>query len=472
MRQISDDEHDVDATYSMINQPLDRTQSMLIALLSWESKHSIAVGGLAEHATELAAALSKRGHVVHLFTRIGPNQSRYDCIDGVHYHRCPYVGDADFITDNARMCDAFIWHMTETENHLQRPFDIVHGHDWLAVRAMTQAKDTHGRPVVMTVHSTEYGRCGNQLYEGQSRRIREFEWLGAYVAESVICVSGALRREVHDLYGVPVDKMHVIYNGIDVTRFDGKVDTRRVRERHAVPAGDPMVLFAGRLTWQKGPDLLVEALPGVLGHNPRAKFVFAGDGDLRGGVQQRVGDLGITPATRFVGYQSGRDLIDLFKTADVVCVPSRNEPFGIVILEAWSACRPVVATRNGGPAEFVSHQDTGLIVSDDHRSIGGGLDEILADLPRGMQMGLNGRRRAEEAFSWDTIATDTENVYQAVLDRRSNGRRFQKKSNGVVLADRKSSGGSWWEATVATRNIVSRTKPDEQEPAVLEPIGQ
>jgi glycosyltransferase involved in cell wall biosynthesis len=392
---------------------------MRIALLSWESKYSIAVGGLAEHVTELAAALRLRGHEVHVFTRIGEGQSTYDCIDGVHYHRCPFQPHPDVFVDNRRMCDSFVWHLAETESFLNARFDIVHGHDWLSVRAMAQIKGDRSRPVVMTVHSTEFGRCGNQLFEGLSRRIREIEWEGAYVAERVICVSGALLREVQQLYSVPGDKMHVIYNGIDVRRFDARIDARSARRKHAIGMRDPFVLFAGRMTWQKGPDLLVEALPGLLEEHPRAKFVFAGDGDLRDGLERRAAALGVAPATRFVGYRSGRDLVSLFKSADIVCVPSRNEPFGIVILEAWSARKPVVATLNGGPAEFVTHEDTGLTVSDDRDSIGWGVGAVLADKTKGRRMGRAGRREAELRFSWNTIATATERVYQSVLDGRS-----------------------------------------------------
>jgi glycosyltransferase involved in cell wall biosynthesis len=393
---------------------------MRIALLAWESKHSIAIGGLAEHVTELAAALQPRGHEIHVFTRVGPGQRGYDCIDGVHYHRCPYETHPDFFIDVERMGNSFVWHLVETESYLKARFDIVHGHDWLAVHALRQLKNDHDRPVVMTVHSTEFGRCGNQLFEGPSRRVRSFEWEGTYLAERVICVSNALRKEVQDLYSVPGDKMSVVYNGVDVHRFDTRVSTRVAREQYAIGREDPMVLFAGRMTWQKGPDLLVEAMPTLLRHHPNAKFVFAGDGDLRYGLERRAAALGVAPAARFVGHQKGRELVSLFKSADLVCVPSRNEPFGIVILEAWSARKPVVATRNGGPAEFIKHQNTGLMVSDDCHSIGRGVGAVLADKSEGRRMGCNGRREAESRFSWNTVAIATERVYQSVLENRYN----------------------------------------------------
>ncbi|MCO6436375.1 MAG: glycosyltransferase family 4 protein [Phycisphaerae bacterium] len=387
---------------------------MRIALLSWEAKHAIAVGGLAEHVSELAEALSRRGHEVHVYTRMGPGQGLYDCIGGVHIHRCPFDLHDDFLHENQRMCESFAWHVIETESFLGKPFDVIHGHDWLSVRALVHLKNRHGRPVVLTIHSTEYGRCGNQLWEGPSRAIRDIEWEGTYVANRMVCVSGALRREVQWLYSTPPDKIDVIYNGVDVTRFDGRINNGAIRHRYAVGRSDPMVLFAGRLTRQKGPDILMEALPEVLQRHPQTKFVFAGDGDMRHSLESRSHQLHIDGSTRFLGHQSGRSLVQLFKTADTVCVPSRNEPFGIVILEAWSARRPVVATRNGGPGEFVRHERNGLTVADDAHDIGTGLDTVLSSPESARRMGRNGRREAETRFSWHTVAAATERVYQSI----------------------------------------------------------
>ncbi len=428
---------------------------MRIALLSWESKYSIAVGGLAEHVTELGSALQRRGHEVHVFTRIGPGQALYGRIDGVHYHRCPAQPHPDFLVENERMCDSFVWHLAQTESYINAKFDIVHGHDWLAARAIARVKNDHHRPVILTMHSTEFGRCGNQLWEGTSRRVREIEWGGTYVAERIICVSGALRNEVQGLYSVPTDKMHVVYNGVDVRRFDANITNRCARREYGIGADDPFVLFAGRMTWQKGPDLLVEALPGVLEDHPQAKFVFAGEGDMRPGLEQRAAALGVAPATRFLGHRSGGDLVNLFKSADVVCVPSRNEPFGIVILEAWSARKPVVTTRNGGPGEFVTHQDTGLTVSDNRESIGWGVGSVLADKSNGQRMGRNGRRQAESRFTWDTVAAATERVYKSVLDSRSGTKGSGAEFEEILKMARQQSGGGGATGTRQTRSGTS-----------------
>ncbi|MEK6797920.1 MAG: glycosyltransferase [Planctomycetota bacterium] len=386
---------------------------MRIALLSWESLHSIAVGGLAAHVSELAAALSRRGHEVHLFTRMGANQTRYDFIEGVHYHRCPFDPNCDFVTYVARMCDSIAWHVAETEAHVGRPFDIVHGHDWLTTQALSRIKNEHRRPVMLTIHSTEFGRCGNAFRgDPTSVRIRHLEWEGTYIADRVICVSKALADETQWCYGVPGDKLSVVYNGVDVGKYDTAVDVRATRRRYDVGVDDPMILFAGRMAWQKGPDMLLETVPSLRAEHPRTKVVFAGDGDMRAGLEDRAGAIGSNGTTRFVGYQTGQPLIDLFKSSDVVCVPSRNEPFGIVILEAWSAAKPVVATRTGGPKEFVTENETGIIVDLSVEELRSGLGRLLADRSGAERMGRNGRREAERRFTWDHAASITEGLYE------------------------------------------------------------
>jgi glycosyltransferase involved in cell wall biosynthesis len=199
---------------------------MRIALMSWESLYSIQVGGVAAHVSELARGLHARGHTVDLFTRLDAGQARYECIEGVHYHRCPFDPNVGFGTYVDRMCDSFVARLAEAEAFYGQPFDVVHAHDWMCVRALTRAKNDLGRRAVLTLHSTEFGRCGNTLPNGRSEQVRSIEWEGAYVADRLICVSGALLDEVRWLYSVPAQKASVIYNGVDVHRFDGSMRTR------------------------------------------------------------------------------------------------------------------------------------------------------------------------------------------------------------------------------------------------------
>jgi glycogen synthase len=385
---------------------------MKIALLSWESLHSIPVGGIATHVTELAAALERQGHEVHVFTRMGHGQAHYERIHGVHYHRCPFELSPNFVDEVNNMCRSLVDHVFSAENY-SGGFDLIHAHDWLTANAMIWIRQGRGRRSILTIHSTEYGRCGNRFSNGQSERVRYQERAGTQWADRVITVSRALRGEVQWMYEVPDWKISVIYNGVNVRNYDGWIEPAAVKRQYAIGPTDPTVLFVGRMAHQKGPDLLVETVPSILKYYPRAKFVFAGEGELRKPVEARAHQLGVGQATRFVGFQSNGALADLYRSCDVVCVPSRNEPFGIVILEAWSAGKPVVSTRNGGPEEFVWHNVNGLKVQAEANSIAWGLGTLFTDFEWARWMGSNGRVAAQTAFTWDAVAEQTLRVYHS-----------------------------------------------------------
>jgi len=384
---------------------------MRIAFFSWEAVHSVFVGGIGLHVTELACALERKGHEIHVFTRMARHDhTPYECIHGVHYHRCAFVGNPDFIEETTNMCRSFVDAFFATENYIGS-FDVVHGHDWLTTMALEWINKARRHKTVFTIHSTEYGRCGNNFFGGNSQRIRHLEWLGSYCSERVITVSNALKHEAMGMYSIPESKIDVVYNGVSCSGFDHWVDPGDVKRQYGIGPMDPMVLIVGRLVYQKGPDLLVSAIPHVLNYHPNAKFVFAGDGEMRREVEHQAQSTGVSHATRFVGMQSPWVLKNLFKSTDCVCVPSRNEPFGIVILEAWSAGKPVVATVNGGPNEIVWHDVNGLKIKDNPQSIAWGLGTMFEDFDHARWMGQNGRMTVETAFSWDVIADETLAVY-------------------------------------------------------------
>jgi glycosyltransferase involved in cell wall biosynthesis len=367
--------------------------------------------------SELAVALWRRGHQVHVFTRTSPGQPYYQLIDGVHYHRCPYLGLPDFVDDVNSMCRAFVERVFVVED-MTGPFDLIHAHDWLAANAMIWIKQGRGRRCVLTIHSTEYARCGNAFPAGRSERIRAQERAGTYWADRVICVSGATRGEIMWMYEVPDWKIHVIHNGVDMQRFQRSIDVAARRRRYDIGPMDPMILFCGRLEWQKGPDLLLEAMPPVLREHPTAKLVYLGDGGMRPGLERRAGQIGVGHAVRFLGRRDEPEIAALYQISDGVCVPSRNEPFGIVILEAWSAGKPVIATDHGGAGEIVRHEYNGLRISPAPDSITWGIKTLFANFDRARWMGANGRGEIAARFSWRMIAGQALEAYEMVVPRR------------------------------------------------------
>jgi glycosyltransferase involved in cell wall biosynthesis len=390
---------------------------MRIALLSWESLHSIAVGGVAAHVTELAAGLARKGHQIHVFTRRAFGQAAHDWTDGVHYHRCTYPPHGDFVDDVNNMCRAFVDRVFEVEDLIGR-FDVIHAHDWLTANAMIWIKQGRGHQCLFTIHSTEYARCGNAFPPGPSERIRCQERAGTYWADRVIAVSQAAKDEITWMYEVPQGKTSVVYNGVSPQRFAQPTDVGADKRRYHIGPLDPTILFCGRLAWQKGPDILVEAIPAILRQHPSARLAFVGDGDMRDALESRVWQLGVAHAARFLGYRNGDDLVRLYKLAEVVCVPSRNEPFGIVVLEAWSASKPVIATQNGGPAEYVRHEVDGLKIYPSPESVAWGVGRMFSDLKRARWMGRNGRKAVQERFTWDTITQQMLAIYQGLCPSR------------------------------------------------------
>jgi glycosyltransferase involved in cell wall biosynthesis len=338
-------------------------------------------------------------------------QNHLDRIDGVWYHRCPFRLHANFVEEINDMCRSFVHHVFRTEDYMGNHFDVIHAHDWLACNAMIWIKQGRGRKGIFTIHSTEYGRCGNNFYGGRSAHIRDIERAGTYWADKVITVSNALRHEVMWMYEAPDWKVSVGYNGVNIHNYDGWIAPEVVKGRYGIGPTDPTVLFCGRMVYQKGPDLLVEAIPFITRFHPHAKFVFAGDGEMRHQVEARANQLGVAHATRVLGFKAGGELIDLYKACDTLCVPSRNEPFGIVVLEAWSAGKPVVVTKSGGPDEYVWHEVNGLKVYPYPESIAWGIGTLFTNFEWARWMGRNGRVAVESAFTWDVVADQVLSVY-------------------------------------------------------------
>jgi glycosyltransferase involved in cell wall biosynthesis len=382
-----------------------------IALFAWDSLDSIFVGGAGVHVSELARALAALGHEVHLFTRPAAGRESYERVDGIFLHRCGFDLESDFLRETWNMCRSFEHHFLATRA-LVGEFDVVHVHDWLTADVLSLVRRHCGARLILTMHSTEYGRCGNAVHSGRSEAVRHREWRGIYVAERVICVSGALRDEIMWHYSAPSDKCRVIYNGIRPESFDFPCDPGEVKGSIGIHPMAPTILFAGRVVYQKGVDILIDAIPHVLRHVPTAMFVVAGDGEMRWDLESATRMRGLGYNMRWLGKVQREQLRSLIKSCDAVCVPSRNEPFGIVILEAWSASKPVVATVIGGPGEFVMHDRTGFSIHPNSDSVAWGIGHILANFDHARWMGRNGRREVEKRFTWDVVARQTVEAYQ------------------------------------------------------------
>jgi len=386
---------------------------MRIGMFSWESLYSVKVGGVAPHVSEISEALVKRGHEVHIFTRRGDFET-YDRINGVHYQRADVDSSGDVLAQMHRMCDA-LYDRFEAVQKLFGRFDIVHGHDWHPVLALTRIKEGYRLPFLLTMHSTEWGRNGNQFGYGISQEISHREWLGCYEASKVIVTTRRMLDELMWIYSLPEEKVRIIPNGIVTGKLRRVLDAGRIKEKYGVHPMAPLILFCGRMSIQKGPDILVEAMPRILSYRPDARFIFMGEGGMREECERRARELGVADACRFLGYTPSSEKQDLINACDMMCVPSRNEPFGVVVLEAWDACKPVVATE---AVSIIKNFEDGLLAYVQPESIAWCINRLLGNPDEMKKIAKAGCSRIDAEFSWERIAKRTEDVYEEVLKGR------------------------------------------------------
>jgi len=378
-------------------------KSLKVAFFCWESLYAERVGGLANAATNLAETLA-RHHEVHYFTR---GEGRDAEINGVRYHYCQPAGE-----NLVRYCSDMSRRMIDRFREFDAPqFDLLHFHDWHVVDALRRFQE---RETIFTYHSTEFGRNGNTFGAGWPfPEISAIERYGGSIAKRITAVSSTLRQEAMNLYGIPDWKIDVVPNGIMPDHYQADVDPEEVKRRYDFDPDSPLILFVGRLAWQKGPDMLVDAAPGLLQEHPDSQFAFVGDGQMRQGLETRARSLPI----RFLGRLDDVEYVTLLNASDIVAIPSRNEPFGLVLLEAWSAGRCVVASDVGGLSENIEHGTDGVKVQPHPDSIAEGLMTV-ADSPRkSLCMGRKGLDKVKEYFQWRRIAERMEDSYRKAANR-------------------------------------------------------
>ncbi len=376
---------------------------MRIGMFSWESLYSIKVGGIAPHVSEISVSLAKEGHELHVFTRRG-DFNLYDCINGVNYQRVDSDSSGDLVQKMDSMCNALYDRFLVVQDTFGK-FDILHGHDWHPVPALIRLKRDFGIPYVLTIHSTEQGRGGS--YKEIIRRERQ----GMNEASQVIVTSKRLMKEIMSIYAIPAGKISIVPNGITKGKMKKDVNSSRLKERYGIRKSSQIVLFCGRMAYQKGPDLLVEAVPKIVKQHRNIVFIFAGDGSLRKKCKERTRELGVAKECRFLGYVAEPEKEALLNACNMVCVPSRNEPFGLIVLEAWDASKPVVATE---AVSIIRNFKDGLLAYIQPESLAWCINRLL-DNPGEMEnLAKAGNERIEKEFNWNTIAKNTEAIYYGI----------------------------------------------------------
>jgi glycogen(starch) synthase len=394
---------------------------MRVLMLSWEYP-PVVVGGLGRHVHALAKHLHAQGHEVTVLCRhpAGTDASTHPETDhrvnGVRVIRVaedpPHLQfERDLVAWTLGMGHAMIRAGLRLVDRWQA--DVVHAHDWLVTHpAITIAERAHV-PLVATMHATEAGRHAGWLSHPLNQQVHSVEWWLANRADKLITCSSAMRTEAAQLFDLDPQPISVIHNGIEPRSW--RVSPARVsaaRERHAQRDG-ALLLFFGRLEYEKGTHDLLAALPRIRRTHPGTRLVVAGEGRQLQPLVEQARKLRIRRAVDFVGHLSDRELVAALAAADVTVLPSRYEPFGIVALEAAAAGAPLVASTAGGLGEVVVDGVTGVSFSPgDSDGIAAAVRRVLDDPEAAARRAKTARGRLRTEFDWSTIAEATAAAYR------------------------------------------------------------
>jgi glycosyltransferase involved in cell wall biosynthesis len=390
-------------------------------MFSWEFPPRI-VGGISPHVYNLSRDLAHSGLDTRVLTCDFPGAPEREKVNDVQIFRVDSykTPSPDFATWDYLMNV----NMQKEAAAIIRDSRIgvvtlIHAHDWLVANACIGLKHIFRIPLVVTIHSTEIGRR-NGLHTNYERMIHETEaWL-VHEAWKVICCSNYMVSHTKWAFGLPDNKIVMIPNGVDANVFKQNFNKAEFRSKFA-SSNEKIVLYVGRLVYEKGVHLLIDAILKV-SDRVNAKFVIVGDGYMRESLMQKVVDMGFGHKTFFTGFLDDQSLRFLFQCADVCVVPSLYEPFGITALEAMAAKVPVVVSDTGGLSEIIEHDKTGTkVLVNNAESLAGGIVRILLDPSYAEMIRLNAYRKVLEAYNWKKIAEKVKSLYLQILDEYQAG---------------------------------------------------
>lgn len=386
-------------------------------------------GGMNVYITQSAKAMARKGVNVEIFTRATSSDQPTvaELAPGVLVRHVP-AGPYEALDRNelpSQLC-AFTAGVMRAEA-FQPPgyYDVVHSHYWLSGQVGWLAKERWGVPLVHTAHTL--AKVKNEaLADGDSPepRTRVFgEQQVVHEADRLVANTGVEAGNLVDLYGADPSRVSTVAPGVDLSSFSPGTGGL-ARERLGLPADAIVLAFAGRIQPLKAPEILLYAAAELLRRDPglaeRLVVLIAGGPSGTGleqpeSLRELAGSLGISSLTRFLPPQSRQELVHVFRAADVVAVPSHNESFGLVALEAQACGTPVVAAEVGGLPVAVSHDESGLLVRS--RRAGDWADALASVA---LQPGYRGElsdRAVDHArrFSWQRTTDALLSVYASAL---------------------------------------------------------
>ena len=394
---------------------------MRVLILSWEYPPLIE-GGLARHVRKLAENLVAQGVDVHVLARGMEEHPAEEELDGVMVHR---VREPERPRDLGEFV-TWVEHMNAdmlavgVEVGDRYDFDLVHGHDWLVAVAGDHLANRFRCPLAVTIHATEYGRHQGWVDKHPQTYIHGVERWITNRSERVIACSHYMREQIADIFGVEEERVNVIPNGIDPDDLPAQepAELARLRSEFAAP-DQKLVLLIGRLVYEKGFQLALEAMPRVLEAAPNTRFLVAGSGTHEQELHRQAEELGLMDHGTFLGWIGDDVLHSLYRIADLTVVPSIYEPFGLVALEAMASGCPCIVADTGGLREVVPHEEAGLrFRPHDPEALAEVAIRVLSDDELGRRLIAEAYEHVRR-FDWADVAEQTAAVYADLVGEAS-----------------------------------------------------
>jgi glycogen(starch) synthase len=386
-----------------------------VLILTWEYP-PIVEGGLARHARKLSEQLVRDGVEVHVLTRGDQARPVREERHGVIVHRVPEPTYPAGLTEFVAWVGQLNVDLLEAGRALtgELDFDVVHGHDWLVAAASKRLADAIGRPFVATVHATEFGRHQGWVHVAPQSDIHRAERWMVHLADQVIVCSHYMRGHVADIFGVDESRIAVIPNGIDPGDLVPAPDLGALRARFAAPH-ERLVLLVGRLVYEKGFQVALDALPGVIENVGDLRFLVAGSGTADQELRAQATRLGLDAHGEFLGWIGDDALHSLYRIADLTVVPSLYEPFGLVALEAMASDCPCIVADTGGLREVVPPGErVGLRFNGgDAEHLGVMIERVLTDVELRDRLVVQAREHVLK-FDWVDVARQTRAIYDGL----------------------------------------------------------
>ena len=384
-------------------------------------------GGMNVYVLELARRLAERQVEVDVFTRATGSALPpiVDVSDGIRVHHVsagPYEG----LTKDelpAQLC-VFAREVLRTEAyHSPGYYDLVHSHYWLSGQVGALARDRWGVPLVHTMHTMAKEKnaalATGDTPEPMARLIGEEQVVAA--ADMLVANTDDEAKQLLDLYDADPGRVEVVHPGVDLTTLRD-VGTSGARRRLGLPSNGPLITFVGRIQPLKAPDVMLRAVAVLLERRPslRSSLTVAVVGGPSGSglehpdsLVRLAEELGVDDLVRFVPPVAQDELVDWYAASSLVCVPSYNESFGLVAIEAQASGTPVVAAAVGGLTTAVRDGRSGLLVEGhEPGSYAAAFERVLFEPGLHAHLEAGAEAHAQQ-FGWDRTADMMVKVYAA-----------------------------------------------------------